>query len=119
MAEKACNLVKNTGGGVRYSTTEHIIGTWIDGKPLYEITVDFGKLPNNAVKNVAHGITGISKIVEVWAIGVTSTLGLPIPMITMANTDIGCWASTTEVTIKTQNDRSAIDGYVTFRYTKS
>lgn len=25
-----------------YSTTEQVIGTWIDGKPLYEITADFG-----------------------------------------------------------------------------
>ena len=25
-----------SGGGHTYSTTEHVIGTWIDGKPLYE-----------------------------------------------------------------------------------
>ena len=23
-----------------YSTTEHIVGTWIDGRPIYEITLD-------------------------------------------------------------------------------
>lgn len=30
------------GGGSdmhNYSTTEHVIGTWIDGKPIYELTV--------------------------------------------------------------------------------
>jgi len=26
--------------GQNYSTTEHVVGTWIDGKPLYEITVE-------------------------------------------------------------------------------
>lgn len=28
------------GGGHNYSTSEQVIGTWIDGKPLYQITVD-------------------------------------------------------------------------------
>lgn len=27
------------GGGVNYSTTEQVIGTWIDGKPLYSICI--------------------------------------------------------------------------------
>lgn len=26
------------GGGASYSTTEQVVGTWIDGKPLYQIT---------------------------------------------------------------------------------
>ena len=34
----------NTDGvpTVHYSTSEQVIGTWIDGKPLYQITADFG-----------------------------------------------------------------------------
>lgn len=28
----------NGGGGVNYSTTEQVIGTWIDGTPVYQIT---------------------------------------------------------------------------------
>lgn len=27
------------GGGHNYSTTEHVVGTWVDGKPLYEKTI--------------------------------------------------------------------------------
>lgn len=26
------------GGGANYSTTEHVVGTWVDGSPLYEKT---------------------------------------------------------------------------------
>lgn len=37
MAEKQCNLVKNSGG-VQYTTAEKIVGTWIDGKTIYEQT---------------------------------------------------------------------------------
>lgn len=43
------NVISSTGGssGIDYSTTEQIIGTWIDGKPLYcivlpEISVSSG-----------------------------------------------------------------------------
>ena len=37
MAEKVCNLVKNSGG-VQYSTSEEVVGTWYNGKPIYQKT---------------------------------------------------------------------------------
>lgn len=44
---------------VNYSTTEQVIGTWIDGKPLYQKTVTFGRVSNNSsislgIQNVEH-----------------------------------------------------------------
>lgn len=35
------------GGGVNYNTEEQIVGTWIDGKPLYQKTVQF-TLPSSS-----------------------------------------------------------------------
>ena len=29
------------GSGHDYSTTEQVVGTWIDGKPIYELVVEF------------------------------------------------------------------------------
>lgn len=49
-----------------YSTSEQRIGTWIDGKPLYEKTVNFGALPNATVKQVAHNIADVDRI---WIAG--------------------------------------------------
>ncbi len=40
-----------------YSTEEQVVGTWIDGKPLYQKTVECGTLPNHSVKKTAHNIT--------------------------------------------------------------
>lgn len=48
--------------GHTYSLEERRVGTWIDGKPLYEKTVDFGALPNASTKQVAHGIIGVEKV---------------------------------------------------------
>ena len=45
-----------------YTTTETRIGTWIDGKPLYRKTINFGNLPNNDTKYVAHNVSNISKV---------------------------------------------------------
>lgn len=52
------------GSGQDYSTTEHVIGTWIDGKPLYEKTVVFNNPPLGRVDNLAHNIANIDFIVK-------------------------------------------------------
>lgn len=41
------------GGGVNYSTDEQIIGTWIDGKPLYQKTVVIESPTNNARNQIS------------------------------------------------------------------
>lgn len=52
-----------------YSTTEHVVGTWIDNKPVYQKTIDFGAGPNNTRKSVAHGITNLKDVVNMFGIG--------------------------------------------------
>ena len=39
-----------------YSTTEKVVGTWIDGKPIYRKVIDFGTLPNASSKTVSTGL---------------------------------------------------------------
>lgn len=43
-----------------YSTTEQVVGKWINGKPLYRQYFDLGALPNNTTKTVNTGLTGIT-----------------------------------------------------------
>lgn len=45
-----------------YSLEEKIIGTWIDGKPLYRRMFDFGTLPNNSISSKNHNIANIKHI---------------------------------------------------------
>jgi hypothetical protein len=49
---------------VHYSTNEQVIGTWIDGKPLYEKTWDFSGSPVSLVYNawVDSGIEASTNI---------------------------------------------------------
>lgn len=46
---------------IKYSTEEQVIGTWIDGKPLYQKTFINVSLPN-ASSTINHGIANIDNI---------------------------------------------------------
>ena len=56
------------GTGNDYSTDEQIIGTWIDGKPLYQKTFEVNSL-GSGTKTIAHGISNIGTIVDIKAMG--------------------------------------------------
>ena len=51
-----------------YSTTEQVIGTWIDGKPLYKKIYEFTNLPSGNVSNsYPLGLTNIdTKMYQVY-----------------------------------------------------
>ena len=49
-----------------YSTEEQIVGSWIDGKPLYQKTIDCGALPNAGSKSIAHGISNLKRIINFY-----------------------------------------------------
>ena len=108
---------------VHYSTNEQVIGTWIDGKTLYQKTFDVSPLPNSTDKRVPHGITNIGVIVNAFgyatAPGVNST---PIPFTNTTNVSaqVGLITDGTDLIIRTGDNRSAYTiAYVTLQYTKS
>ena len=57
---------ENGGGIQKYSTTEQIIGTWIDGKPVYEKIIDCGYASTSDPMNltVAHNISNIDIVIQ-------------------------------------------------------
>lgn len=65
----AVNLADNLGsggGGIDYSTEEQIVGTWIDGKPLYQKTIVTTLISSNTGNYVTfnHGISNIDAITD-------------------------------------------------------
>ena len=101
-----------------YSTTEKMVGQWIDGKPLYQKTINFGALPKSTTKTVNHGISNIDKIVNIQAIAVLSTGALLLNDITGSNY-VRVTANKTSIDITDNVDRSSANGYVTLHYTKT
>ena len=104
-----------------YSTTEKIIGEWIDGKPIYQKTIYFGALPNSTSKSVAHGISNFDKLLRLFGTLDGGALQSVIPLsypdgITY---NVGAYVTSTDVVIKTGTDRTSDTAYVTIQYTKT
>lgn len=108
-----------------YSTTEHRVGTWIDGKPIYRKVIDFGAFPNATTKNVYHNINNLGFITKLYGISFVSSWGtyIQIPYVVAGSEKIGdiqLTATSDFVQIKTGSDRSIFtNNYIILEYTKT
>ena len=107
-----------------YSLDEMLTGeTWIDGKPIYKKTVNFGNLPNNASKSVKHNILNFERLVDISIIGDDNGMFFPIPFVPTNHMYSGISVSTrmehTNIYIATSGDFSGKTAYVTVKYTKT
>lgn len=114
------------GNDTDYSTTEKIVGTWIDGKPIYQKTVECGALPNNTTKNVAHNITNISEWISITGISYVNNSGkggMSLPLVYHNSSSVNnclLQANSENIILRTEGDRSPYDvTYVTLQYTKT
>jgi hypothetical protein len=98
-----------------YSTTEQIIGRWIDGKPIYQKTIDFGALPNNTTKLIQHNITYLKDVVGISGFLLKSDITVCIPN----DTTPGLWRDGIYLGISTISDNTQYNGYITLTYTKT
>ena len=127
------SIVNAFNKGDIYSTTERMIGQWQDSKPLYQKTISCGALPNNDVKNVNVGTTGIT-VVKMFGIAIRAgQYDLPLPYTgvdassnptdtSVREREIALHyaESLNQIVIRTYTDRSAwTNTYVTIQYTKS
>lgn len=108
-----------------YSTSETDTGKqWIDGKTIYRKVVNFGAMPNATLKNVAHGITTIDTLINIYGSAHNTGTGdrRPLPHVNISgagssiqmvvdNTNIGIHSGTT--------DRTALNEcFITLEFTK-
>ena len=118
------------GGGEVYSTEEIVIGTWIDGKPLYQKTIiynksDFGSAGEHSL---LHNIVNAEKI---WYDLSQSHVYTTEQVWTMSNNNsetgynfTGIWANKTTLSVYiSSNLFNFIQPYnsivITVRYTKT
>ena len=113
----------NKPGGVPqgdeyYSTSERKIGKWTDGKDLYETVVDFGALPNNTTKTVAHGISNIAEVTECVTMCTRNDGNVFRPFESF--TTVKYYTTKSEVIVITTENLSVYDkSRVILRYTKT
>ena len=109
------------GGSFDYSTTEKVIGTWIDGKPLYQKTLSLPNLPNNGSINLTTP-NNIKLLVDVEGViysTIDSTYQRPLPFPADGGNQIRVDINNSILRIVTYADWSLYVGYLTIRYTKT
>lgn len=101
------------GLGVEYRTTERY-----DGKPVYAKLIYFGSLPANTSGHIAHGISGVDKIVSCDLSFFDNADTYSAPYFSGGTVKVSAQANTTYVTVGTTADYSAYTGVVTLKCTK-
>lgn len=106
---------------VTYSYEERKVGTWLDGKPLYEKTVDFGSLPNTTEVYKPHEIENVDTIWIHDGFVYNPESRKDYDLLNYPNGNVS-WhfsVSTTNIYSSTFSNRSSLSAIVTLRYTKT
>ena len=111
---------------IHYTTDEQIIGTWIDGKPIYQKTVDCGALPNATSKTVENSIiSNVKRVIKIggYAYSSNSGIDIPIPFVDerAGNTIVRAdYKESSGIRIGTNANLSDYtESYLTLQYTKT
>lgn len=121
---KFVNKDENIILNLNYSSEESFTGMyWIDGKKIYEKTINIGTLPNkdnSGVKNVAHGINQLDRVIDIRGIAVSGTETIPLPHNNpwVLGETVTIRVSGANITVDTNSNKSSYTGYVTLKYTK-
>ena len=87
----SANMGRELNEKLNYSTEEKIIGTWIDGRPVYRKVVNVGSGSGNFAH--PHGISNLDIIVNTYGSFLQdSTNREPLPKTTYANASDG-WSA--------------------------
>lgn len=93
---------------------------YIDGKQVYRKRVNFGTLPNNTTKRVAHNLTSVTFTKHFVSCINASGYNINLPYVDI-NANV-CTVSTitnTEIVIKSITDQTTYTAYVDLYYTKN
>ncbi len=106
-----------------YSTNEQVIGTWVDGKPLYRKVLSTGTLPNNGILTIPYNVDNLKRILKVSGIAYGGTYGLLLPAsnsISSSVINVYINYGVKAIEIQTYSDRTSYtEGYITIEYTKT
>jgi len=110
--------------GHTYSTTEAIVGKWIDGRDVYEKVVSIGPLPNATGKDVPHGIVDLDYIISLTGMAHSTTthnrIQLSAVNAELATNQVVMFATDTDIKLAAAADRSSYDvAYAIVRYVKT
>ncbi|MCL1940027.1 MAG: hypothetical protein FWG04_05140 [Desulfovibrionaceae bacterium] len=120
--EALSDICGSAGEGIDFSPEEQWTGKlWLDGKKIYQKTIDCGALPNNDTKTVPLNIPGLDKILDYRGIAISPAMAIILPYPQQPPNAIDCFINTQNmlVNIVTHSNASAVFtvSYLTILYT--
>ena len=103
------------------TTTESKYPLVIDGQQVYLKKIEFGALPDTTTKSVAHGITGLDQVIQVWGWAEHSNgsrFSIPHADATSSADCIECRGNATNLQVQTGADQSNLSANFYMLYTK-
>lgn len=120
-SQKWVNGNASGGSGHNYSTTEQVVGTWIDGSTIYETTIYCDSFPNNTSKTLTTP-QDLDMLIDAFGfmrsknqVGYYRTL----PFAGGGTNDVRVDLNGSDLLVLTFANWSDYEGYITVRYTKS
>ena len=104
-----------------YSTDEREVGVWIDGKPLYQKTINCGTLPNSSNKSISTP-NNLENLIDAFGFAYSlsdATNQRLVPFSAGGTNDIRVDLRNSIITITTFSNWSSYTGYLTIQYTKT
>jgi hypothetical protein len=114
--------------GLVYSTTEQVVGKWIDGRPIYQKTVALEVPANSSGGTSSASVPGLDIAVSVEGVYLANDGGnhwMPCShynnMFTSSANTCVCWATSAKVLLRNFSSQAVArsTAYVTVRYTKA
>ena len=111
--------------GDNYYTTEKQIGFFTDFKPLYQKTINFGALPTNGSKSLAHSLADIDKIwihdgyVDGTVLSLAGTFPLQLCISGRTGATWAFYVNKSYIVCDANGNASGYTASVTVRYTKT
>lgn len=109
-----------------YSTSEQIVGTWIDGRPIYQRTYNLPSYTEGVNNFIDHGVTNLDMVLKLFGTCKRGNKRIALPFIHQTTSDwsINVYdadASTGKITFwaGANNAQNITDIYVTMQYLKS
>ncbi len=107
-----------------YSTTETVVGKWINGKTIYRKVISLGTLPATTMKTVDTGISNISFVISFRGTAYKNQDFIPLPYPNTDGNNVQMWietpsGSTSIINIRTIGDWSDRYAWAIIEYTKT
>jgi hypothetical protein len=106
---------------INYSTAEQWTGLyWVDGKKIYQKTINTGALPNATITSTAHGIVNISFMTHLSVVATDGNYLFQVPYIDPNNLAycVGAYCNHTYIYLNAGYNRSDYTiSYATMQYT--